>query len=53
MLKEEEQTHGQKLLKQLRETYKKPETLEAETDEDANRDDASESWAATISNLIN
>lgn len=54
MLKQEDQTHGQKLLKQLRDTYKKPEApvLDA-SEEDLICEDAPLSWPPAISHSIN
>lgn len=53
MLKQEEQTQGQKLLKQLRDTYRKTETPADESSEHALCDDDSESWPVPISDSIN
>jgi len=53
MLKQEEQTQGQKLLKQLRDTYRKTETPADESFEHALCDDDSESWPVPISDSIN
>jgi hypothetical protein len=53
MLKQEDQTQGQKLLKQLRDTYKKTETLGEESSDDVLCEDDSESWPAPISDSIN
>lgn len=54
MLKESEQTEGQKLLKQLREEYKRPETPSPnENPSLLETSSGSDSWPAEISQSVN